>query len=99
MHHVIEFDEQCKSCDATGLYVGFAEKGGAAVVCQACKGTGKHHFKMEYDDFEGRVVRTDVVHVVEVNPGICIGGGKGKEYAMSDFGGMKYLDWKKGKPF
>ena len=53
--HVIEFDEKCKSCKGTGLYVGLAERDGAAVVCHTCKGTGKHHVRIEYDDF-GQVV-------------------------------------------
>ncbi|MBE3145023.1 MAG: hypothetical protein IMZ61_14060 [Planctomycetes bacterium] len=100
MDHVIEFDEACKSCKATGLYVGLAERDGAAVVCHTCKGTGKHHVKIEFDDFEGCQKRDGVVQVFEVNPGICIGAnGKSPNLALYDFGGMSYRDWLKGKPF
>lgn len=30
----------CERCDGTGLYQGFAEKDGCAVVCASCNGTG-----------------------------------------------------------
>ena len=71
---VIEFDEKCKSCGGTGLYVGMAERGGAAVVCHTCKGTGCHHFRYEYEDFTERSKRPDVERVHIVNLGLCIGG-------------------------
>lgn len=91
----IEFDEKCPSCKGTGLYVGMGERDGYAVVCHTCNGTGKHHFVHEYDEFEGRVPRKGVHTVVEVNPGICLGGEKGE----LDFGGMPFEDWDQGKPF
>ena len=97
--HVIEYDEQCKSCNGTGLYVGLAERNGSAVVCHTCKGTGCHHAKHEYKDFEGRKTHKKVIHVVEVNPGICLGVGKDSEFKLSDFGGMSYKDWLGGKVF
>lgn len=31
---------KCKPCDGTGLYVGFAEPKGTAVVCIRCGGSG-----------------------------------------------------------
>ncbi len=31
---------ECTACGATGLYVGFAEPKGTAVVCISCDGTG-----------------------------------------------------------
>ena len=96
-HHVIEFDEECKSCKGTGLYIGMAECCGAAVVCHACKGTGCHHVKIEYDDFIGRKSRSGVKRVFEVNPGIKIVEGSG--VTLSDFGGMPYSNWDEGKPF
>lgn len=97
-HHTIEFDEACKSCKATGIYVGLAERDGSGVVCSTCRGTGKHHVVIEYDDFEGRHRHPAVRHVVEVNPGICIGRAGGK-YRLSDFGGMPYEEWLMGRPF
>ena len=30
----------CKACGGTGLYKGFAEKEGCAVVCNQCNGSG-----------------------------------------------------------
>ncbi|HUT57036.1 MAG TPA: hypothetical protein VNA25_04065 [Phycisphaerae bacterium] len=98
-HHVIEFDQQCKSCGGTGLYVGLAERSGAAVVCHVCKGSGCHHVKVEYDDFTGRNKRKGVTRVLQANPGICVGAGKGGEFTLGDFGGMPCADWARGKPF
>jgi len=92
-----EVDEKCQSCKGTGLYVGFAEHDGSAVVCHICKGTGCHHLVHEYEEFKERSVRDDVTHVIEVNPGIGVGADG--RYALSDFGGMPYKDWLEGKPF
>ena len=98
-HHVIEFDQQCGVCGGTGVYVGYAERDGAAVVCQECKGTGRHHYRHEYDDFEGRVRRAGVEHVVRVDPGVGIDRGRNGERQFSDFGGMDYESWFAGNPF
>jgi len=97
-HNVIEFDEQCKACKGTGLYFGLAEKDGAAVICQICKGTGCRHVKIEYDDFEGRKTTEKCERVFETNPGIVIGRNK-EEFELSDFGGMFYKEWVRGLPF
>jgi hypothetical protein len=92
MTHTIEFDEKCKSCNGTGLYVGMAERDGASVVCHTCNGTGCHHFRYEYEEFVERQMREGVERVVQINVGIMIGKGK-------HFGGMSYKDWLSGKPF
>lgn len=98
-HHVIEFDQECKSCGATGLYVGCAEHDGLAVVCSTCKGTGKHHVKIEFDDFEGRK-KKNVKWVLEGNPGIVVGlKGKDSSYRFEDFGGQSYTDWLADRSF
>ena len=94
---VIEFDEQCKSCKGTGLYVGLGERDGAAVVCHTCQGTGCHHFKYEYEDFKERKPRNGVIRVYDVNPGICIGTGNG--HRLEDFGGIPLTEWRGGKAF
>lgn len=101
MKHTIEFDEKCKPCKGTGLYVGLAENDGAAVVCYICKGTACHHVKYEYDDFEGKEIRPKVTRVFEINCGIGIGEGenKGVTFKLEDFGGMDYTDWLEDKPF
>ena len=99
MHHKLEIDAECTDCKATGVFVGMAERDGSAVVCSTCKGTGKHHRVIEYDDFEGRKIRSGVKHVVQVNPGICIGQSENDKYRYSDFGGIPYHAFLEGKAF
>lgn len=96
-HHKIELDVACEACKATGLYVGIAERDGAAVVCCRCRGTGKRHHVFEYDDFEGRQPCHQVRRVFEINPGVCIGMGNG--HLLEDFGGIPVRDWEQDKPF
>jgi hypothetical protein len=98
-HHVIEFDQRCRSCKGTGLYVGIAERDGSAVVCHTCRGTGCEHTTIEYDDFEGREMRAGVVRVYEVNPGIVIGRGPDGQYRLEDFGGQPFASWWNHAPF
>ena len=95
----IEHDEVCHSCSGTGLYVGLAERDGAAVVCHKCDGTGCFHFVHEYTPFKERIGRSDVKRVFETNPGICIGTGKDGRFNLSDFGGMPFSEWESGKVF
>jgi hypothetical protein len=99
--HVIEYDCKCYSCDGTGLYIGFAEHDGSAIVCRNCKGSGRIHEKIEYEDFEGRKKKKDIKRVYKRNPGIGIGerNGDGKALKLEDFGGMSYKDWLDNKPF
>lgn len=92
----IEFDQKCPSCKGTGLYVGFAEKDGIAVVCHTCKGTGKYHFVHEYEEFDQRKVRTDVRKVIQHNPGFVVGKVNGDD---SWVGGIDYSEWLNGKRF
>ena len=95
-----EADIQCKSCGGTGLYVGLAERDGAAVVCHTCKGTGCCHYGFEYEKFRGRLPAPEpIIRVYEVNPGICIGRGPEGEFKLADFGGMPLIDWQRGIPF
>ena len=95
--NVIEFDEKCKNCGGTGLYTGMAERDGAAVVCHTCEGTGCHHVKLEYEDFEGRQKHETAKRVYAANPGICIGAGDG--HKLEDFGGLTLEEWEAGKSF
>jgi hypothetical protein len=97
MKRTIEFDQQCQSCNGTGLYVGLAERNGAAVICRTCRGTGCYRFKHEYDDFHGKQTSPNVKRVFEANPGIVIGQSRG--LALEDFGGISVKDWQEGKPF
>jgi hypothetical protein len=97
MKKLIEFDEKCRACDGTGLYIGMGESDGAAIVCSICKGTGCRRFRHEYEEFTGRLERPGVTRVYEVNPGIRIGEGKG--FRLEDFGGLPLKDWEAGLPF
>jgi len=97
--HVFETDCQCVECKGSGLYVGLAERDGAAVVCYKCKGTGKAHIKIEWEDFEGRRELPGVARVVANNPGVVVGQDDATGLALTDFGGQSYEDWKAGKPF
>jgi hypothetical protein len=99
MKKVIDVFYACQACKATGLYVGMAERDGAAVVCHTCNGSGKARHIFEYEEFESRKKRKDVEQVFQTNPGICIGTGKEKQYKLSDFGGMPYGEWLESKPF
>lgn len=92
-------DAKCSSCGGTGLYVGLAEKDGAAVVCNTCDGTGCEKIVINYTPFDHRIKPSNVLHVFQVNPGICIGSGGDKKLKLSDFGGMPFKDWADGKPF
>jgi len=68
------------------------------VQCYKCKGSGKDRIRFEYDDFEGRVVRTDVRRVYRANPGIVIGEREGV-FRLEDFGGVSYSEWLNGHAF
>lgn len=98
-HHIIELDYECQACKGTGIYKGMAERGDFGVVCCKCEGTGKAHFKFEYDDFIKRRKRNNVKQVLEVNPGIIADTGENYQFTLDSFGGMKYEDWFAGKPF
>jgi len=95
--HIIEFDQECESCGGTGLYIGFAESDGAAIVCHTCRGEGHHQRRIVYRDFKFRAGKPGVRRVFQVNPGIGIGTGGG--YTLEDFGGVSYHNWRIGLPF
>lgn len=74
---------ECTRCDGTGLYCGFAEPKGVAVVCLSCKGTGCEEY--HYTPFTGRKPRRGV-QTVQLSRGTFIGtgvgpGGKAVTYA------------------
>jgi hypothetical protein len=57
----IEVTVACGSCRSTGLYRGFAEPDGVAVICLDCKGSGGQVIK--FKKFTGRQERSDVREV------------------------------------
>lgn len=93
----IEIEEECKACKGTGVYIGMAERDGAAVVCFKCEGTGCHKHSISYKKFEGRKLHPDVKWVYQCNPGVVVGNND--KVKFSDFGGMAYDFWKSGKEF
>ena len=62
----------CPSCRGTGLYCGFAEPKGTAVVCNICNGSGavdkildsSNNSTYNYERYLGRKTRTDISNVL-----------------------------------
>ena len=63
---------ECPFCSGTGLYVGMAERDGAAIICHECNGTGCYEYKYEYTDFETRKIREGVKRVYLTGTGYMI---------------------------
>jgi len=97
--HTIEYDCECPTCEGSGLFVGLAERDGAAVVCNLCRGTGKRHTKIIWKDFTGKKPKLGVKRVFATNPGICIGENKKKRLLLTHFGGLSYEEWLRGDEF
>lgn len=49
---------ECPDCRGTGLYKGFMEREGEAVICDRCSGSGKQEF--HYTGFTGRKKKSGV---------------------------------------
>jgi len=58
----MEIKAECSACGATGLYKGFAEPEGTAVVCHNCNGTGCQ--TMKYTPFTGRKRKRGIKRVI-----------------------------------
>lgn len=96
----IEMVIQCQSYKGTGVYVGMAERDGAAVVCHTCKGTGAYNYKFEYEDFTGLKQRNDVSRVFKQSYGFVIAPRKLEfknigEIDMTEEG-VSYKDFQNG---
>lgn len=99
----IKLDIECQSCRGTGVYVGIAEKDGAAVVCYTCKGTGCEKYSFTYEPFKGRKERKGVSRVYKNTYGFCIapkvltlqiGGDVQIDFSKE---GVSYQEFLKGK--
>lgn len=90
---------ECKSCKGTGVYQGMGEGGGAAVICQTCKGIGKTEF--EYTEFTGRKKKSGVSRVYLNGYGYKISTGvvnfKGIGKVDMDKEGVSYEEFCEGK--
>jgi len=76
---------ECGACDGTGLYQGFAEKPGEAVICLECNGKAK--IVISYQPFEGRKKRRGI-RVIRKSAGTFLAtgvGGKGKSMTYEEF--------------
>jgi len=82
-------DAECDSCGGTGLYCGFCEKKGTAVICHGCDGTGR--VKLFYTPFTKRHGKRGVQMVFE-SRGTFIATGVGATGK-----GISYQDFQKGK--
>lgn len=88
----------CKDCNGTGLYVGMAERNGAAVICNKCNGTGCKKFT--YTPFTERKLRKGIERVYENGHGYVIGSAditteEGKTIHFSQYG-CTYEEWLSG---
>ena len=85
----VTVNTECKDCGGTGLYSGFAEGKGVAVVCLGCKGTGCA--SLTYTPFVRRKGRRDI-KTVRCSRGSFIGTGVGPTG-----GSVTYAEFTKGK--
>jgi len=92
---------ECESCGGTGVYVGFAEKDGAGMVCATCDGSGCHKIVVNYAPFTKRKLTTKVKRVFARSCGYCHAAetytgkdGKTIEYSKA---GATYKEWLDGK--
>ena len=79
----------CESCGATGLYRGFAEPEGTAVVCLTCNGEGFRD--VTYKTFTGRKERRGI-KTVRKSRGTFIALGVGAHGSS-----ITYAEFKQGK--
>ena len=80
---------ECGNCGGTGLYRGFAEPEGVAVVCISCQGTGR--VELTYTPFTKRKGKRDI-HTGRLSRGSFIGTGVGPAG-----GSVTYKEFQDGK--
>ncbi|MEK6832743.1 MAG: hypothetical protein AABY32_01735 [Nanoarchaeota archaeon] len=75
----------CRSCNGTGIYVGFAESDGVGVVCLNCKGSG--YIIIYYEPFVERKIRDNINRVRRNSYCSCLTGvgPVGNYISYSDF--------------
>lgn len=71
---------ECRSCNATGLYSGFAEPEGTAVVCSSCGGTGCQ--EITYKEFTKRKRKRGIRRVM-TDGGLWFARGAGEQPTIS----------------
>ena len=93
---------ECTFCRGTGLYNGFAERDGARVICDKCKGTGKILIEHSWAKFTGRKLDKEAKRVYTTGMGYAISDKdvitkEGKLLPFSKYG-CSYENWLKGIP-
>ena len=58
----MQVQAECSACGGTGLYCGFAEPKGTAVICSQCRGTGCQ--TIDYKPFTQRKRKAGVQRVM-----------------------------------
>lgn len=98
MSNKIQVDVECSSCGGSGLYCGFAEKNGCAVICSTCNGTGCE--KISYKPFVKRHIKHTIKRVFKSSYGYCHGPNNviTDEGVLIRFeeGGCTYQEWLNG---
>ncbi len=70
----MEIVVECEDCGGTGLYSGFCEGQGKAVVCLGCGGTGAQ--KLRFKEYTGRKRKNDI-NSISYSRGTFIATGVG----------------------
>ncbi|TFG98703.1 hypothetical protein E4H12_05240 [Candidatus Thorarchaeota archaeon] len=73
---------ECDSCNGTGLYVGFMEREGEAVVCISCGGTGRQ--TISYKPYTHRKGKRGIKKV-RFGTGMIIDNPNGGWFTYADF--------------
>lgn len=72
---------ECESCSGTGLYSGFAEPKGTAVICLSCGGQG--WVQTRYREFTGRKKKAGIKSIRASAGGLLATGVGGVGAAMT----------------
>jgi len=80
---MLKIQTECGPCDGTGLYCGFAEPEGTAVVCHGCGGTGAT--TLSYRPYTGRRRRRGVKKVMSDGGLWMVRTGDEKTIDIKDF--------------
>lgn len=86
---MVKIDTECKDCGGTGLYCGFAEPKGTAVICLGCKGSGCK--KISYIPFNSRKNKYNIT-IVRRSKGSLIVADVGPTGGM-----VTYKEFQRGK--
>lgn len=81
---------ECSSCRGTGLYSGFAEPKGTAVICHSCEGQG--WVNLSYTEFVGRKKKRGIKSI-RISKGAFIATGVGGTGAV-----MSYAEFERKYP-